>query len=83
MVPPGSSQGMAELMTTYKHIMGSDKSQKMAQTMGSGSTERILQQITQDLEDMKRQQAGGLEMGKAKGDQYKYLDDKNLYSTDG
>jgi hypothetical protein len=32
---------------------------------------------------MKRQQAGGLKMGKEKGDQYKYLDDKNLYSTDG
>lgn len=46
MVPAGSSQGMAELMTTYKHIMGSDKSQKMAQTLGGGNTEKVLQQIT-------------------------------------
>jgi regulator of protease activity HflC (stomatin/prohibitin superfamily) len=30
MVPPGGGQSMAELMTTYKHIMGADKSQKMA-----------------------------------------------------
>ena len=30
MVPEGGSQGVAELMTTYKHIMGSDKSQKMS-----------------------------------------------------
>jgi hypothetical protein len=26
MVPPGGSQGMAELVTTYKHIMGENKS---------------------------------------------------------
>ena len=83
MVPPAGGQSMAELMTTYKHIMGSDKSQKMAQALGAGNIEKTLQQISQELEEMKREQAGGIQQGKAKGEQYKYLDDKNLYSTDG
>ena len=60
LVPPGGSQSMAELMTTYKHIMGSDKSQKMAQAMGAGNIEKTLQQISQELEEMKREQAGGI-----------------------
>ena len=51
--------------------------------MGSGNIDQILQKITQDLDELKIQQAGGLNVGATKGDQYKYLDDKNLYSTDG
>ena len=56
----GAFQSIAELMTTYKHIMGSDKSQKMAQAMGAGNIEKTLQQISQELEEMKREQAGGI-----------------------
>ena len=60
MVPEGGSQSMAEIMTTYKHIMGSDKSHKMASAMGAGNIEKTLQQISQELEEIKREQAGGI-----------------------
>jgi type II secretory pathway component PulF len=49
MVPPGGGQSMAELMTTYKHIIGSDKSQKVATAMGAGNIEKTLQQISHEL----------------------------------
>ena len=48
--------------------------------MGSGSDE-VLRRIVQDLDDIKLQQSGSNNKGK-KENQYKYLDDKSLYSTD-
>jgi regulator of protease activity HflC (stomatin/prohibitin superfamily) len=40
-VPEGGSQGVAEMMATYKHIMGDKKSS--AQAMPSGNTDQVLQ----------------------------------------
>ena len=52
-------------MTTYKHVMGSGKSEKMQQTLDAGQTDQVLKKIIQDLEDVKLMQAGGLNAGKA------------------
>jgi len=57
------------------------KSEQLNQALGSGSDE-VLRRIVQDLDDIKMQQSSDGSKGK-KENQYKYLDDKSLYSTDG
>ena len=69
MVPnSGQTQGVAEILTTYKHIMGSNKSQKMQKTMDAGKSDQVLQQIIHDLNEIKMSQAGGLNAGQQKND---------------
>jgi hypothetical protein len=56
---------------------------KLAQAMMGGvGGEANLQKIIEELESLKKQRDGSGE-GTGKGDQYKYLDDKTLYSSDG
>ena len=88
MTPPnqnGGTQSVAEILTMYKHIVGGNSmsSAKMAKAMQAGNTDPALRQILQDLEKLKHSQAGGVQTSKVGDDQYKYLDDKTLYSTDG
>lgn len=79
------AQGMAEIMTMYKHIVGGNQnnSMKMARALQAGNTDPSMQKIMQELEELRNLQAGGINAGREKGDNYKYLDDKTLYSTDG
>lgn len=77
---PMSAQNVAQIITMYKNIMGDQKSStNMGNVLGAGSDE-VLKRIVQDLDDLKTQQAGSLE--KKRDENYKYLDDKSLYSTD-
>lgn len=75
-----SPQNVAQVISTYKQIMGDQKaSANMSQVMGAGS-DQVLMKIMQDLDDLKLQQQG--DSRKQKEDSFKYLDDKSLYSTD-
>ena len=49
--------------------------------LAGGYNPETLKNIMEDLEEMKQVQAGGIKKDKNKAD-YKYLDDKTLYSTD-
>ena len=90
MVPEGkggsdnlaSPKTIASTIQLYKQIMGGNQAQSehLSQVMGSGSDE-VLRRIVQDLDDIKMQQSGQITKGK-KENQFKYLDDKSLYSTD-
>ena len=49
--------------------------------LAGGYNPETLKNIMEDLEEMKQVQAGGIKKDQSKAD-YKYLDDKTLYSTD-
>ena len=78
------SQSVAEILTMYKQIVGGNSmsSAKMAKALQAGNTDPAMRQIVEDLQKLKHAQALGNQANTG-DDQYKYLDDKTLYSTDG
>ena len=89
MIPEGSSTGelgspasVAQIMATYNHLSRGGSSQQMAESlMNNGQlSPDSLKNIVRDLENLKKKEGSGLEnSGK---NEYRYLDDKTLYSTD-
>ena len=67
-------------MATYKHMSGgSHQSEELMK--GSMPSPDTLKSIVEELEELKRKGvSGGSTIGKK--DDYRYLDDKTLYSTD-
>jgi len=89
MVPKGSSSGegnwaspknIAQIIQIYNQMSGGNakQSQQLNQTLGGGSDE-VLKRIVSDLNDIKHTKGG---RNTRQDTQYKYLDDKALYSTD-
>ena len=66
----------------YKHILGNPKaSTEIGQAMGGNQEEfmHLMGRVVQDIEQLKQGQASSAKKGE---DRFKYLDNRNLYSTE-
>ena len=73
----GSTQQVAKILTMYKNIVGNTKgSENMSKTYGNN--DKLLEAMADQIDDLKKNQGSG----DRKDSNYRYLDDKTLYSSD-
>ena len=86
MIPQTGSSGditspanIAQIMATYNHLSKGGSNQMAEQLMqGSQISPETVRNIVEDLERVKMRGSGA----SGQKDEYRYLDDKTLYSTD-
>ena len=74
-----SPKNVAQILSMYKSIIGEKKSTSLSKESNNGN-DAALRRIAQDLDELKHERAGA--SGQRESAQYRYLDEKTLYSSD-